>query len=204
MPKLKNSSNTHFTLQFGGALTGAPQPPAAFLKQVHGATCHVVDAASDRTLEGDAILTSTKGLSIALRSADCVPLALYDAKNHAAAMVHAGWRGAVAGVVPAALKSMQEHFGTVPENLTAYIGPCARWCCYEVGPVVAEQVPASALQTREGRTYLDMPTLVIEQLGIAPDRVLCEYTCTICSPQYHSYRRDGDKAGRNISSITLH
>ena len=194
----------NFELQFGDATSSTPTEPAAFLKQVHGTTCQLVSAASYREMEGDALLTNTPGLSIGVVTADCAALALYDEKNHAAAMVHAGWRGAVAGVVGQALKSMHEHFGTKNDNVLAYIGPCARWCCYEVGPEVAEQVPKNALQMRDGKTYLDMPTLVIEQLGIAPDRVLCEYTCTICTPQYHSYRRDDSKAGRNISTITLH
>ena len=198
--------NKNFTLQFGDISTAPSPAPTAFLKQVHGATCVVVNAAADREQEGDVVLTSTPGLRIAVRTADCVPLAFYDTQNHAAAMVHAGWRGAVAGVVQAAMKSMHNEFGTTPQNLSAYIGPCARWCCYEVGSEVATLVPPDALSMRDGLMYLDMPTFVQTQLGqagIAPERVLCEDTCTICTPQYHSYRRDGTDAGRNISMIIL-
>ena len=125
MPKLKNNSKSPFILEFGGAHTGAPQAPAAFLKQVHGTTCRLVDAATSSDTEGDIILTRTPGLAIGVVTADCAPLALYDEKNHAAAMVHAGWRGAVAGVVQQALKSMHDHFGTIPQNVLASIGPCA-------------------------------------------------------------------------------
>ena len=173
---------------------------------MHGTTCQLVDAPSDCKLEGDAILTSTTGLGIGVRTADCLPLALYDEQHHAAAVVHAGWRGAVAGVVPTAIKSMQTHFGTTPQGLTAYIGPCARWCCYEVGQDVALQVPKDALRVKEESTYLDMQALVHEQLleaGIAPGRILCEDACTICGVQYHSYRRDGEHAGRNLTIMIL-
>ena len=196
----------HFTLQFGDASTIASKAPCAFLKQVHGTTCHLVSAQCDRELQGDSLLTSTPGLGIGVVTADCVPLALYDAKNHAAAMVHAGWRGAVAGVVFETIKQMHKHFGTQPQNVTAYIGPCARWCCYEVGQEVAAQVPQDALASRDGRSYLDMPRLIQTQLmhaKIAEQNVLCEYTCTICSPPYHSYRRDGSRAGRNVSIMIL-
>ena len=195
-----------FTLHFGDAHSEMPTVPTAFLKQVHGTTCRLVSAPENREHEGDALLTSTRGLGIGVVTADCLPLALYDSTNHAAAIVHAGWRGAVAGIAAQTLKEMHTHFGTLPENVTAYIGPCARWCCYEVGPAVAAQVPVCALAARDGRTYLDMRAFIKAQLvtaGIAQAQVLCEDTCTICSPQYHSYRRDGGKAGRNTTVIIL-
>ena len=201
-----NINTDHFALQFGDAHSGLTAAPCAFLKQVHSATCRVVTSQTYREYEGDSLLTRTPGLAIGVVTADCVPLALYDAKNHAAAMVHAGWRGALGGVVQETIKEMQAQFATTPEGLMAYIGPCARRCCYEVGPEVAAQVPACALTQRDESLFLDMPTLVgwqLQDAGIAQASVLCEYTCTICSPQYHSYRRDGSDAGRNITIMTL-
>ncbi len=95
-------------------------------------------ALSPRTARGDALFTDRPGLLVAVRTADCLPVLLADPRRHAVGAVHAGWRGALAGVVEKAAGEMRRLFGSRPGDLLAALGPSIRACCYEVGPEVEE------------------------------------------------------------------
>src|SRR5690606_32229018 len=90
--------------------------------------------------ETDALITNTTGVCIAVMSADCVPVLLYDRKNHAAAAVHSGWRGTVARILEKTLLEMQNHFGTKGADIIAGIGPSVSQDAYEVGDEVITEV----------------------------------------------------------------
>lgn len=81
----------------------------------------------------DAVVTADPGILICLRTADCLPLFLYDKKNHVAAMAHNGWRGVCSGISANTVDVMKKNFGTDPDNIIAAIGPCICGNCYEVG-----------------------------------------------------------------------
>ena len=81
----------------------------------------------------DAVVTADPGILICLRTADCLPLFLYDKKNHVAAMAHNGWRGVCSGVAANTVDVMKKSFGTDPDSIVAAIGPCICGNCYEVG-----------------------------------------------------------------------
>lgn len=87
---------------------------------------------------GDALFTDQPGLLLAIKTADCLPVLLADTRRHAVGAVHAGWRGALDGVVEKAAGEMRRLFGSRPRELVAALGPSIRVCCYEVGPEVEE------------------------------------------------------------------
>jgi len=176
-------------------------PQLATLRQVHSSDC--VEALGRRGVlgQGDALIENTTGAVVAVKTADCIPILLADARLHAVAAVHAGWRGAAAGVAQHAVAAMRRSFGSEPADLYAAIGPGIGKCCYEVGPEVAAQFGG------QGRGHLDLPDAIRRQLletGIAPARIQMSDLCTMCMPaEFHSYRRDREAAGRMHSFIGI-
>lgn len=167
-----------------------------WLDQVHGAV--VRDAGAGCCGEGDALVTTRAGLVLSVSTADCVPVVI--SCNNGLAVAHAGWRGLVAGVVPAALSRLGAG------RARAWIGPAIGPCCYEVGHDVARTVAAvsdrSIVQARSGRRpHLDLVAAVTRQLEAAGvTEVDAVSTCTRCALRsLWSFRREGSKAGRNLS-----
>jgi polyphenol oxidase len=169
-------------------------PHLATLKQTHSTVCIVAAARSGVLGEGDALLENRAGAVVAVRTADCVPVLLVDERLRAVAAVHSGWRGTVAGIVPRAMESMQAAFGTCPSDLHAAIGPAIGPCCYEVGAEVACHFGLA------GKGNIDLESAIADQLasaGLAASRIYRSGLCTRClAADFHSYRRDGEAAGR--------
>jgi YfiH family protein len=86
--------------------------------------------------QGDALITQEPGVLLSVRGADCMPVLLADSRRRAVAAIHAGWRGALAGIVEIAVGEMIRIFNSNPNDLLAAIGPSIRACCYEVGDEV--------------------------------------------------------------------
>ena len=133
------------------AAAGTAHWPLATLRQVHSDVVHAVADAPPEALCGDALVTRTPGLLLGVRTADCVPILLVDAKRRAVAAVHAGWRGTLQRIVVKAAGQMRMSFGTRPADLLAAIGPCIGRCCYEVGPEVAQAF--ATIDFSRGSTY---------------------------------------------------
>jgi hypothetical protein len=173
----------------------------ATLKQIHSSTC--VDAAGRHGVlgRGDALLENTPGSVVAIKTADCIPILLADARLRAVAAVHAGWRGTVARIAERAVAAMGERYGTRPQDLHAAIGPGIGKCCYEVGPEVSAQFG------KHGTSHLDLADVNRRQLveaGLAPEHIYVAGLCTRCgSEEFHSFRRDGEHAGRMYSFVGL-
>jgi hypothetical protein len=167
------------------------------VKQIHSATCVAAEGRAGVLGQGDALLEDTPGAVVAVRTADCIPILLADARHRAVAAVHAGWRGTVAGIAGRAVEAMRQRFGTRPEDLHAAIGPGIGKCCYEVGPEVAAHFGAA------GRSHIDLAEANRSQLaaaGVASARVYVAGLCTMChSDEFHSFRRDREAAGRMYS-----
>lgn len=185
--------------------------------QVHGTDVRVVrtteeargDATGGRgeTERCDALTTGTAHVLLGVKTADCVPVLLGDARTGACASIHAGWRGTVASIVQRALETMRGEYGTRPEDVRAAIGPAARVCCYEVGAEVIESFRQTfetadrlLTPTREGHARLDLQRANLEQLtnaGVAPGHIHTLPLCTICRPDlFFSYRREKQLYGR--------
>jgi YfiH family protein len=180
--------------------------PLARLKQVHGTTVLLADQATP-TSEGDAVVATTPGVAVGIVTADCAPMLLRDRRGRAVAAVHAGWRGAAAGVVESTLATLSRHAGVEPSDVDAVIGPAAGRCCYEVGQDVRDALgdrAAAAFIPRRDRYLLDLRAAVralAQRAGIRTVELLGP--CTICDARYASYRRDGAAAGRQLSWVAL-
>lgn len=175
-------------------------------RQVHGAEV-LVDPPTDgcEARDADAIVLRHAPGAAAVRTADCASILLAHKGSGAVAAVHAGWRGVVAGVVPAALSALGS--GT-PSEVIAALGPCIGPCCFEVGEEVAEAISAAcgSAVTRpgpRGRPHVDLAAAVVAQLARAGVSAIERVGgCTVCSAQrWHSYRRDGAQSGRMLAVI---
>ncbi|MDF3297094.1 peptidoglycan editing factor PgeF [Streptomyces tropicalis] len=167
-----------------------------WMNQVHGADVAVVDGPwQDRPVpEVDAVVTTTRGLALAVLTADCTPVLLADPVAGVAAAAHAGRPGLVAGVVPAAVRAMVE-LGAEPGRIVARTGPAVCGRCYEVPEAMRAEVasvePAAHSETSWGTPAVDVSAGVhaqLERLGVR-DREQSP-VCTLESPDHFSYRRD--------------
>jgi purine-nucleoside/S-methyl-5'-thioadenosine phosphorylase / adenosine deaminase len=107
--------------------------PLVQLKQVHSAVVHRVTARVAEPLTGDGLITNVPGLLIGIKTADCIPVLVADAKKRAIGAFHAGWRGTVARIVEKGIGEMRKHYGSHPRDVIAAIGPGVHQCCYTVG-----------------------------------------------------------------------
>jgi YfiH family protein len=187
---------------------GIGDTPIVRASQVHGVRVVKVDVAPSAGTtvdagECDALVTTLSGVALVVQTADCVPVLL--AGDGAIGAVHAGWRGAAAGVASAAAEAFLPLAGP-RESVRAWLGPSIGACCYEVGPEVASRFAGGfARASKEGKSLLDLPGVVEDQLveaGIPPENVTSHSGCTMCGGErFASYRRDGEKAGRMIALI---
>jgi polyphenol oxidase len=112
--------------------------PLVTLRQIHSDLMHAVTTVPEQTLVGDGLITATPGMLLAIQTADCLPVIIVDAKNHAVGVFHAGWRGTVKRIVEKGVGEMRRWFGSRPRDLAAAIGPGVHNCCYKVGEEVRE------------------------------------------------------------------
>jgi len=184
---------------FGTRLADVPAmfPNLASLKQIHSTDCVAAEGRAGELGRGDALLEDTPGSVVAVKTADCLPILLADARHRAVAAVHAGWRGTVARIAVEALHAMGERFGTDPADVHAAIGPGIGKCCYEVGAEVATQFG------EQGRAHIDLAAanrMELGAAGVAPERIYIANLCTRCgAEEFHSFRRDKEAAGRLYS-----
>jgi YfiH family protein len=109
------------------------------LKQFHSDVIHLLSTPNQGPCRGDASLTNTPGLLLAVQTADCVPILLVDPKKRAVAAVHAGWRGTLRRILAKTVGRLKMDFGSQPADLLAAIGPSIGPCCYEVGTELATE-----------------------------------------------------------------
>jgi len=172
--------------------------------QVHGSSIRFVTRPGHEPA-CDALLTVTPGVALAVATADCMGLQ-YVAPG-AAAVAHAGWRGAAAGLPATTLHAVRAAAGVPARALRVALGPCIRACCYEVGHDVARRFPASTVSTVAGRLHLDLPGVARIQLldaGLPAEAFEDTGACTACEPdRYYSHRRDGSPTGRLWGLVAL-
>jgi hypothetical protein len=187
------------------------------LYQIHSATAVVVDKPwNGEVAEADALITRTPGLAIGALTADCAPVLFCDPEARVIAAAHAGWRGALLGIVEATVASMQQ-LGAKPERIVAVIGPTISQRAYEVGSdyverFLAEEPSSSSFFMTDdgsGEPHFDLPGYVADRLARAGVGTLSDLgLCTYCDEtRLFSYRRSQhhgeEDYGRQISAIVL-
>jgi YfiH family protein len=159
--------------------------------------------------EGDGLVTSQPGVMLSIRTAECLPILMADTRNRAIAAVHAGWRGTLLAILPQAIQTMADQFGTRPEDLVVAIGPGIGACCFEVGPEVGEQFSALFPERNDlsQRAKVDLVETNLRLLRRNVGNVRQIATTNLCSccggELFHSYRRDREGAGRMVAAVRL-
>ena len=186
------------------------------LYQVHSAKAVIVNAPWEKGPEADAMATATPGIALGILTADCAPVLFHDAQAGVIGAAHGGWKGALSGVIDAALEAM-ESLGAVRERVSAAVGPCIAQANYEVGPEFHQRfVDADsslgrffALAERAGHFRFDLEGYVVHRLreaGVGTVEGVFRDTYSHES-EFFSFRRATHRGeasyGRQISAIVL-
>lgn len=183
----------------------------ARIKQTHSDI--IVQSPTADLVEADAHWARERGLALTITTADCGPILLMDAKRGFVAAVHAGWRGVASRIVPKTIATLARE-GVPSRELYAVIGPHIQWPSFEVGDDVKDQLLAACDETNElivhqkpgEKPHVDLNAIMKSQLqgcGLPPDQVFDLHFDTMADPRFHSYRRDREKSGRQISFAVL-
>lgn len=199
------------------AALGLPGAVLFAVKQVHGARCQVLDEGWDMAAppEADAIATRRAGVAIGVITADCAPVLFADAEAGVVAAAHAGWRGAVAGILEATITAM-ETLGADRSRIRAAIGPCIRQPSYEVAADLRDAVLSRdaddarffAHGARPGRWQFDLAGYCAARLAMAGVAAEVTPEDTLADPaRFFSHRRrtlNGEgPIGHQLSAITV-
>ncbi len=186
--------------------------------QVHGAVAVIVDRPFTNTepVKADAIVTRIPGLAIGVLTADCTPVLFADPGAGVVAAAHAGWKGAMGGVVESAIKAM-ETLGASRSRIRAAVGPSISQQAYEVGPEFEAQFLAADRVTKvyfqkfdpAGKPHFDLPGFVQSRLAAAGiGQIEMVTPCTYGDEsKFYSFRRSQHRKepdyGRQISAIVV-
>ena len=194
-------------LDHGFGTRAASPPVDVTLRQIHSATVWNATGLYDRQQEGDALVSNQIGLRIGVRTADCVPLLMVDARAHTVAAIHAGWRGTADEIVIHTLNSLHQEFGCNANDIHVAIGPGIRDCCYEVSVDVAKRFAPffpewPALRSDRKIDLVEANRRQLLSRGIPAAQIYDSGLCTACSiDKLFSYRREPDNPGRMMASV---
>jgi polyphenol oxidase len=184
-------------------------------KQVHGSRAAYVTAKdkgkgalsyAESLCDTVALITDSADLPVAIFTADCLSVFLYDTAHHALGLIHAGWRSTQKKITSVTLGMMRERFRTQPNEVLAGFGPAMRGCCLQVGEEFKDFF-SEGLQFRNARYYLDLAGINKKELlesGVPGSNIFDPEICTSCqNGKYFSFRREGGSCGRMISVAML-
>ena len=179
--------------------------------QVHGTDvlcCQ--DSGMQHDAAADVLISTQPHCTLAVRTADCLPILLVDTQHGIHAAVHAGWRGSAAQIVHIAVQQMQQR-GAQTSSILASLGPCIQSCCFEVDHNTAQALEhthpkaSQAIRYNTDKAYPDLQAINRLQLlasGILPKHIETFPICTCCTPEhFFSWRRDGKHSGRMLAIV---
>lgn len=184
-------------------------------KQVHGSNIYRAEkkdagrgafSYEGSILDTDAFITDQLNLPLAIFTADCLSVFLFDSQRPAIGLVHAGWRSSRDDIMVKVSNLMRSNFGSDPGNLKIIFGPAIRSCCYEVGKEFNDFFNQGLIEKKE-KLYLDLVGFNLRRIldsGVNEENILDTHICTACQNQdYFSFRRERKDCGRGISVIML-
>lgn len=182
-------------------------------QQTHGTDYLLCDGEGiQHNEQADILITRTAGCSVAVRTADCLPILLVDPKSGVAAAVHAGWRGTAQNIAHIAIQQMKK-LGAKPEHILACLGPSIAAPCFEVDTDTADILCQSHAQAHFYIYYKNhkawpniqaINALQLESSGLKAANIESIHLCTSCLPErFFSYRRDGIQSGRQLAIVAL-
>ena len=191
--------------------------------QVHGTKIALVDRADltrDELQGYDALITGRSRIAIGVRTADCVPVLLYDTVAQVVAAVYAGWKGTVQRIAQKTIAMMAQKFHSRADNIKAILGPSISPDSFQVGEEVVQYFKQQGFPLEqiwffnEGTAespmhhghHIDLwraNSWLLEQSGVKPDSIHVTGVDTYEDPSFFSARREGIECGRIISAIKL-
>jgi len=200
-PKIITENRNHFFTNLG-----LNSESVAHQKQVHGDKISIVNSGGVCG-QSDAMITDKNNIGLAISTADCCAVFIYDPVNKVIAGVHSGWRGTSKTILVKVLQTLSNDFDSAPGDLICYLSPSISATNYEVGVEVAEQFDLNYLKERNEKYLLDIPKInedILLNYGVIPHNI---QVSSLCSFEYssilHSYRRDGKKSGRALGVIAM-
>ncbi len=191
--------------------------------QVHGTEVAIISrpGITREELEGyDAFITDLPGVAIGVRTADCVPILLYDPRNRVIAAIHSGWKGTVQKVAAKTIGILETRFKTAPEDLLAVIGPSIGPESFQVGeevvtcfkdagfplPLVWSFHGTGDGSPMSGGHHIDLwqaNRWILQECGLRDENIRNPEIDTYTDPSFYSARREGIACGRNINAIKI-
>ncbi|RKX68949.1 hypothetical protein DRP53_09625 [candidate division WOR-3 bacterium] len=178
-----------------GYIPSRIKPPFSdiiFLKQIHSAKIINIDTQKDRI--GDGLFTTRSGIVLAIKVADCLPIYFFDFQIKMVGILHAGWRGT--------LKGISTELNRLLDSYYYVFGPAIGPCCYEIGPELARRFESkftAAIINHNNRYFLDLKAA--NRLQLKGKELGDLKLCTHCTRDLSSFRRDKDKARRDVAFI---
>ena len=174
--------------------------------QVHGGRAAVITSPGQARLadipEVDILITTVPGLGLLIKQADCQAVMLFDPQRLVAANIHSGWRGSVNNIIAATIKVMTAEFATDPAQLLAAISPSLGPCCAEFVHY-QQELPGHFHPFQVKPNYFNFRAISrrqLEETGVKPANIAAATICTVCDPNWFSYRRE-KKTSRFCSVI---
>lgn len=198
--------------------------PIVQMRQVHDVKVAVVDRGdmTKEDLDGyDAMITDLPGVAIGVRSADCIPVLLYDPVKKVAAAIHSGWRGTVSKIISKTVAKMQSIYASQPSDMLGFIGPGICVDCFQVGEEVALNFKEAGFDINslwsfrgpktgngmEGGHHIDLNEACRQTLvesGLKNENIQVADLCTYEDNHLlYSARKEGIECGRNITYIKI-
>tara|TARA_X000000368_G_scaffold272763_1_gene216260 strand:- start:27 stop:695 length:669 start_codon:yes stop_codon:yes gene_type:complete len=172
--------------------------------QIHSDKVLVIDKSGNHG-EADGLITSSKNnLILLIKTADCVPVFIYDNSVGNYGIVHAGWKGVKQKIHLKAIDKFID-LGSDINNLNFVMGPSIKSCCYEVGEEMIDYF-GDSIKKNKGSLFLDLNQSISADLknrGVEEDKIKIDNMCTYEHSSLHSYRRDKEKSGRMLSFIVI-
>ena len=167
-----------------------------YLNQIHSNIAVIVDDNYINNLKADALITNLKNTKLVIKTADCIPILLYDKQNKVISLIHCGWRGVINDIVLVTVSKMIKKYNTDTKNIYAYIYPSIRKCHFEVSEDTYNKFKnhieniAKYTKQKELKYYIDLQNIIIDKLKtLGITNIKDSNICTYCSNnKYHSYR----------------
>ena len=156
--------------------------------------------------KADGLITAHKGISIAIQTADCIPILVFDPEKMVVAAVHAGWRGTQRSILAKTIKKMTKN-GSKTKDIIIAIGPSIGACCYDIPPQRARLFNKKVIHLQNKKYYLDLKKanlIQAQDLKIRKKNIEILDYCTFCRGDlFHSFRRDNTTSHKMYSFISL-
>jgi YfiH family protein len=194
---------------------GIDQDSLVCTKQIHGVEVKRVNSLQKGSgaliyetalPDVDALITDEKNVPLAIFTADCLPIFLFDPQTRSIGLVHAGWRGTHGRIAQKTIEAMKKEFHARPENVCVQFGPAIRSCCYQVSKDFQDKFPGDIDQQGES-FFLDLSGANRKQLNLSGVRPVNIFDCAICTSchnaEYFSFRKEKNSSGRMMSVMAL-